>query len=161
MRQRSTEDHSLQVLRVTREWQRAGVYYVRTQAMCFAEQVPPELEFAEDSAAYDYVLALEDGLPVATCRLHRLDALNGKIERVVTLPDYRGRGYASACVREAERWLAGQGVRELWINSRVIATGLYEKLGYVADATRITGKGTVMECVMMHRTIHAGEEIQK
>lgn len=134
------------------QWQRAGVYYVRAQAMCRGYNFPLELEFDEDTAESTYILALEDIVPVATCRLHYLDEKNGKIERVVTLEDYRNRHYASDCITEAEKWMEEQGVETVWINARVVALGVYEKLGYVADFSKLSGEGD-FQCVMMKKEL--------
>ena len=38
----------MKAVRVTEEWQRAGVHYVRTQAMCLGFKIPLEGEFSEN-----------------------------------------------------------------------------------------------------------------
>ena len=40
----------MKAVRVTEEWQRAGVHYVRTQAMCLGFKIPLEGEFSDDTA---------------------------------------------------------------------------------------------------------------
>lgn len=142
------------ILRVDgqKQWQRAGVFYVRTEAMCRGYNFPLEMEFSEDTPDSLYILALKGIVPVATCRLHYLDEKNGKIERVVALEEYRHRHYASDCIREAENWFMENGVETLWINARRVAIGLYEKLGYKADYTQLTGEGD-FQCVMMMKEI--------
>lgn len=148
----STDDR--QILRVEKgeEWKRAGVYYVRTQAMCRGFDLALTLEFDEDTPESTYILALSGITPAATCRIHRLDEKNAKIERVVTLEEYRHRGLASDCIKEAEKWLAEEGVETIWINARKVALGLYEKLGYEPDFTRISGGGE-FTCVMTKKDI--------
>ena len=42
----------MKAVRVTEEWQRAGVHYVRTQAMCLGFKIPLEGEFSDDTPAY-------------------------------------------------------------------------------------------------------------
>lgn len=39
----------MKAVRVTEEWQRAGVHYVRTQAMCLGFKIPLEGEFSDDT----------------------------------------------------------------------------------------------------------------
>ena len=64
-----------------KEWQLAGVHYVRTEAMCNGFGVSLEMEFGEDKAGDEYILVLDGIHPVSTCRLHQLDENTGKIER--------------------------------------------------------------------------------
>ena len=43
----------MKAVRVTEEWQRAGVHYVRTQAMCLGFKIPLEGEFSDDTPEDD------------------------------------------------------------------------------------------------------------
>ena len=140
------------VIRVTEEWQRAGEHYIRTDAMCRGFTIPLEFEFAEDTPEDSYILALDGIIPVSTCRLRYLDEENGKIERVVTLASYRGQHYGAMCIHEAEKWMTEKGVGTIWINSREAAVGFYQKLGYEADWTQVSGSGDFV-CVMMHKRV--------
>ena len=151
-----SENRGRNIIRVTEEWQRAGVHYIRADAMCRGYAIPLGMEFAEDTPEDAYVLALDGIIPVSTCRLHYIDDKNGKIERVVTLESYRGQHYAAQCVQEAEKWMIEKGVRTIWINSRETAVGFYQKLGYEADWTTVTGSGMFV-CVMMHRSVGESE----
>lgn len=72
-----------------KEWQLAGVHYVRTEAMCNGFGVSLEMEFGEDKAGDEYILVLDGIHPVSTCRLHvevlkevfdRLDGYDLQIE---------------------------------------------------------------------------------
>lgn len=148
----STDDR--QILRVEKgeEWKRAGVYYVRTQTMCRGFNLDLSLEFGEDTPESTYILALSGITPAATVRLHRLDEKNAKIERVVTLPEYRHRHLASDCIKEAEQWLLEEGVETIWINARTVALGLYEKLGYEPDYDNVSGSGE-FQCVMTKKQL--------
>ena len=75
----------MEAIRVTdKEWEIAGVHYVRTEAMCNGFGVSLEMEFGEDKAGDEYILVLDGIHPVSTCRLHQLDENTGKIERVAT-----------------------------------------------------------------------------
>ena len=79
----------MEAIRVTdKEWEIAGVHYVRTEAMCNGFGVSLEMEFGEDKAGDEYILVLDGIHPVSTCRLHQLDENTGKIERVATLKEY-------------------------------------------------------------------------
>ena len=53
----------MEAIRVTdKEWEIAGVHYVRTEAMCNGFGVSLEMEFGEDKAGDEYILVL-DGIP--------------------------------------------------------------------------------------------------
>lgn len=145
------------VIRVTEEWQRAGVHYIRTDAMCRGFTIPLEYEFAEDTPEDTYILVLDGIIPVSTCRLRYPDEKNGKIERVVTLASYRGQHYGAMCIREAEKWMAEKGVATIRINARKAAAGFYQKLGYEADWTQVSGSGDFV-CVMMYKHIGIGRD---
>lgn len=143
----------MEAIRVTdKEWQLAGVHYVRTEAMCNGFGVSLEMEFGEDKAGDEYILVLDGIHPVSTCRLHQMDDTTGKIERVATLEQYRGQHYGAAAIQAAEEWFAERGVKKILINSRTEAVGFYEKLGYVADPEQITGSGA-FQCIMTEKTI--------
>lgn len=143
---------SMEILRVTEEWQRAGVHYVRTQAMCLGFGIPLAGEFSGDTPEDRYILVMDGNRPASTCRLRLTDPETGQIERVATLAEYRGKHYGSAAILEAERWLAEQGARRVRINSRTAALGFYEKLGYTADQTQVSGSGD-FTCVMTEKTL--------
>ena len=145
----------MKVIRVTEEWQRAGVHYVRTEGMVKDFSLTLEGEFEADTPESLYVLALAENLPVSTCRLKIVDAndgsdgsgeLVGKIERVATIPDYRSKGIGSLVIDEAEKWLKEMGAKKVLINSRKAAVRFYEKLGYKPDWNKTSGSG-LFECV--------------
>ena len=142
----------VQAIRATEEWQKAGVYYVRTETMCKGFHIPLAFEFSEDRPGDEYVLVMDEQEPVATCRLHCLDEQTGQIERVATRPEYQGKNYGRAAIEEAERWLAEKGVREIRINSREAALGFYVKLGYTPDFSETSGTGE-FRCVMTSKKI--------
>ena len=142
----------MKVIRVTEEWQRAGVHYVRTEGMVKDFSLTLEGEFEADTPESLYVLALAENLPVSTCRLKIVDANEGsgekigKIERVATIPDYRSQGIGSLVIGEAEKWLKELGAKKVLINSRKAAVRFYEKLGYKPEWNKTSGSG-LFECV--------------
>ena len=142
----------MKVIRVTEEWQRAGVHYVRTEGMVKDFSLTLEGEFEADTPESLYVLALAENLPVSTCRLKIVDASDGsgekigKIERVATIPDYRNQGIGSLVIDKAEKWLKELGATRVLINSRKAAVRFYEKLGYKPDWNKTSGSG-LFECV--------------
>lgn len=148
----------MKAIRVTEEWQKAGVYYVRTQAMCIEFGISLEMEFGEDIQKDEYILVLEGDIPVATCRLRYLDEETGKIERVATRKEYRGQHYGKEAILEAERWMKEKGVRKILINSREAALGFYEKLGYIPDHTVVSGHGE-FRCILTSKILSEVKEV--
>ena len=142
----------MEVIRATEEWQRAGVHYVRAAAMIREFGVDLAGEFSEDTPSSSYVLVLEGREPVSTCRVRLISKDTGKIERVATVGEYRGKGYGRAAIEEAERWLKEQGAKEIFINSRTAVVGFYESLGYKADWNQVTGSGA-FTCVMTEKRL--------
>jgi GNAT superfamily N-acetyltransferase len=118
-------------------WQKAGVYYVRTEGMVKGFNIPLEGEFSGDTFESEYVLLFDDKLPVATCRLRPLDKERIKIERVCVLPDYRSRGLGRILITEAEDWMRERGFRQIVIASRDAVVGFYEALGYVTHRDEV------------------------
>ena len=72
--------------------------------------------------------------------------------RVVVLPEYRGKALGRRVVNEAEQWIAELGYREICIDSRLVAEGFYEKLGYTRVDDAVTQSGS-FACVRMHKCI--------
>ena len=143
----------MEILRATTTAHRAGAYYVRIQAMARKHHIPLEREFDEhDGPDTRYIVIRDDVLPVATCRLYPVDAQHMMLGRVVVLPEYRGQGLGSAAVHAAEDWARELGFQEAVLESRENKVGFYEKLGYVADPSRVI-RGDTFICVYMHKTL--------
>ena len=156
----------MKVIRVTEEWQRAGVHYVRTEGMVKDFSLTLEGEFEADTPESLYVLALDENLPVSTCRLKLIEEGGdktgsenvgkseqiGKIERVATIPDYRSKGIGSLVIDEAEKWLKELGAKRVLINSRKAAVRFYEKLGYKPGWNKTSGSG-LFECVETEKVL--------
>ncbi len=119
------------VIRATEPWQRAGAYSVRVQGMNREHNISLQEEFDEnDGNKSKYNVLLDKTYPIATCRFYELDKLSVLLGRVVVLPDYRGNHLGSKTIREAEKWIAELGYKEIFIDSRLEAVGFYQKLDY-------------------------------
>ena len=140
-------------MRAEEEWQRAGAYSVRIEGMNRQHHISLREEFDErDGPGTKYIVLLDDGYPVATCRFFDAGDGTADIGRVVVLPEYRDRGLGAKAVREAERWIRELGFRAIGVDSRVPAVGFYEKLGFdVADpAVYLSGP---FECKRMRKEL--------
>ena len=146
----------IEVLRAESEWQRAGAYSVRIQGMNRQHHIPLQEEFDEhDGDGTRYIVLLDDGYPVATCRFYEAGTGSMVLGRVVVLPEYRGRGLGRRVVEEAERWIAELGCRKVVIDSRIVAIPFYEKLGY-APVDDVVVKSGSFDCIRMSKDIMTG-----
>ena len=145
-------------MRATEEWQRAGAYAVRIQGMNRQYHISLREEFDEhDGDGSRYIILLDDGYPIATCRFYEINATDVLLGRVVVLPEYRGKGLGSMLIKEAQQWIAELSYQRILIESRIEAVGFYEKLGY----TRIgdhTIKSWHFDCIEMEKEL---AEIQR
>ena len=143
----------LEVMRAEAEWQRAGAYSVRIQGMNRQHHISLRDEFDEhDGPDAGYIVLLDDGYPVATCRFYALDVRSVMLGRVVVLPEYRGKRVGSLVIREAERWIHERGYERIRIDSRTVAVGFYEKLGYTRIDDQIILSGC-FECIRMQKSL--------
>ena len=144
---------AIQVLRATETWQQAGAYYVRIQGMARQHNITLRKEFDEhDTPDTKYIVLTDHDFPVATCRFYPLDLNSAMIGRVVVLPEYRGKGMGTRVMKEAEDWLADLGYTLAVVESRDVAVGFYQNLGYsVTDSTII--HGDTFDCFRMEKRL--------
>lgn len=138
-----------EVIRAENEWQRAGAYSVRIQGMNRQHHISLREEFDEhDNDKTKYIVILDDGYPVATCRFYEINDSEVILGRVVVLPEYRGKQLGRKTVEQAQEWIRELGYKRIIIDSRLEAVPFYEKLGYkVLDDTVI--KSGNFDCVRM------------
>jgi predicted GNAT family N-acyltransferase len=144
---------NFEVIRAEEEWQRAGAYSVRIQGMNRQHNISLREEFDEhDKDGTKYIVVLDGGYPVATCRFYENNPESVILGRVVVLPEYRGRELGRKVVQEAEKWIKECGYKEIVIDSRVVAVGFYEKLGYTSDGGSVIKSGQ-FDCVRMRKRL--------
>ena len=147
------EEKNYEVLRAEEEWQRAGAYSVRVQGMNRQYHIPLREEFDEhDCDGTKYIVLLDDGYPVATCRFYKISDKVVILGRLVVLPEYRGRGLGVKVLEEAEAWIKELDYSEIKIDSRVNAKGFYEKAGFNQIDDTVIKSGD-FDCIKMHKII--------
>ena len=151
----SINSNNIVVLRAEEEWQRAGAYSVRIQGMNRQHHISLREEFDEhDGDGTRYIVLLDAGYPVATCRFFETALGHVTLGRVVVLPEYRGRKLGVMAVCEAEKWIAECGYSEIDIESRLEAVEFYEKLGYARIDDSVVRSG-VFDCIRMRKPLLA------
>jgi GNAT superfamily N-acetyltransferase len=143
----------MEILRATTTAGRAGAYYVRIQAMARKHQIPLDVEFDEhDTPETKYIVAVDNYLPIATCRLYAIDDAKVMLGRIVVLPEYRHQGIGTLVVREAETWARELGFTTAVVESRDNKIPFYESMGYVADMERKI-EGETFTCFRMEKNL--------
>ena len=141
----------MEILRATTTAGRAGAYYVRIQAMARKHQIPLEVEFDEhDTSDTKYIVAVDNYLPIATCRLYAIDDAKVMLGRIVVLPEYRHQGIGTLVVKEAETWARELGFTTSVVESRDNKIPFYESMGYVADMEQKI-EGETFTCIRMEK----------
>ena len=143
----------MEILRATTTAGRAGAYYVRIQAMARKHQIPLNVEFDEhDTPDTKYIVAVDDYLPIATCRLYPKDEDRMMLGRIVVLPEYRHQGIGTQVVKEAEEWARELGFTKAVVESRDNKIPFYESMGYVANFDRKI-EGETFICYRMEKNL--------
>ena len=144
---------NLEVIRAQETWQQAGAYSVRIQGMDKQYHISLREEFDEhDGADSKYIVLADEGYPIATCRFYELDKQSVLIGRVVVLPEYRGKELGRRVISEAEKWIRELDYKDIYLDSRVVAVGFYEKLGYAAVDNKII-QSWKFDCRRMHKEL--------
>lgn len=143
----------MEIIRATTTAEQAGAYYVRIQAMARKHHIPLQVEFDEhDTPETMYIVAVDDYLPVATCRLYPIDDSSMMLGRIVVLPEYRRQGVGTQVVRAAEEWARQLGYATAVVESRENKTPFYETMGYVADDSKAI-VGDTFTCYRMMKKL--------
>ena len=144
---------NIQVIRATETWQQAGAYYVRIHGMAKQHGITLRQEFDEhDAPDTKYIVLTDDEFPIATCRFYPIDTNSAMIGRVVVLPEYRGQGLGQRTMHEAEKWLSDLGYTKAVVESRDVAVGFYQKLGYTVTNSSII-HGVTFDCIRMEKKL--------
>lgn len=145
--------NKLEVIRAEEEWQRAGAYSVRIQGMNRQHHIPLRDEFDEhDGNGTKYIVILDDGYPIATCRFYEISPDSVSLGRVVVLPEYRGKNIGRMAVEQTEIWIRECGYKKIEIDSRTVAVKFYEKLGFSIVDDKIISGGT-FDCIKMKKVL--------
>ncbi len=109
----------------------AQVFEIRTEVFVHEQKCLPSEEFDELDAQAIHYLVLENEQSVATGRF-RKTGKGVKIERIATLKDYRGKGYASQLIKHLihEAKNAYPLNSHFYLHAQVEVMPLYRQLGF-------------------------------
>lgn len=108
----------------------SACFSLRTAVFVGEQGVTQEEEYDGLDEAARHVLAVRDGVPVATARIRQVGTL-GKIERVCVSADQRGTGAGrDLMVFILEQLRADASVTGAKLGSQVQAIGFYSRLGF-------------------------------
>lgn len=124
-----------QAYRVTKDspnWMHKAYNYVRTDAFVFGQDIPINIEYStEDDPDEEALILVEDGKPIAGCRISVPIKDYGRIARVCVIRAKQRSGVGHILIAEAEKWLQEEyGVKHIFIVSQDRAEGFYERCGY-------------------------------
>jgi predicted GNAT family N-acyltransferase len=124
------------------------VFEIRTEVFVVEQKCLPVEEFDELDAVAIHYLYWVDGIPVATGRYRKTDK-GIKIERIATLAEYRGQGYASEMVRFLieEAQIAYPEVNYFYLHAQQSVMPLYASVGFSAFG------GTFIEADIVHQAM--------
>jgi predicted GNAT family N-acyltransferase len=126
----------------------ASVFEIRTAVFVHEQKCLPSEEFDELDALAIHFLLLEDEIPVATGRIRKTDK-GIKIERIATLKEFRGKGYASQMIRhliqESQQRYPDQTY--FYLHAQVDVMPLYRLLGFEPYG------GTFIEADIVHQAM--------
>ena len=107
---------------------------IRRAVFVVEQQVPLDLEIDQYEAdCTHFVLYTSEQLPVATLRILLLkDTDDVLIQRVATLKNHRGNGYAASLVTAALAYLKTKNIMRVELHAQLQAIPFYKKLGFEA-----------------------------
>ncbi|PTM59310.1 GNAT family N-acetyltransferase [Desmospora activa] len=117
---------------VTNPFQKEQAMAIRFQVFVEEQQVPSSLEIDEWDNHSDVVhlLALQGEEAVGTARVRFPSVTTAKLERLATLPNYRGQGIGQLLMKQAEAVAIERGKKEMVLNAQVQALPFYHRLNY-------------------------------
>jgi predicted GNAT family N-acyltransferase len=124
------------------------VFAIRTEVFVHEQKCLPSEEFDELDAVAQHYLLFENELAVATGRFRKTDK-GIKIERIATLSQYRGKGYATVLINHlmAVAQNTFKDVHHFYLHAQVSVKPLYQKLGFTAY------ENTFIEADIVHQAM--------
>ena len=142
----------MEIIRVAKECERAGAYYVRIQGMARQHSITLRREFDEhDTPETRYILVTDHEFPIATARMYPIDENTMMIGRVVVLPEYRHQGIGTMVVNACEEWAEEENYSKTIVESRDNKIAFYKAMGYEITGQEV--EGVTFHCTRMEKEL--------
>jgi predicted GNAT family N-acyltransferase len=123
---------TLEIAQATTPADKAAVIALRWRVFHDEQGIDPAIDFDGHDDSYPLFLGKKNGEPVATIRLHHLDAATAKLERLCVDKTCRGEKYGEAMMHFIHQHLRQNGYQEVVLNAQAYLRQFYLKLGYHA-----------------------------
>ena len=111
----------------------ADALELRRQVFVVEQGVPADLEHDERDAAANHVVAVQDGVVIATGRLVAASPASARISRMAVAGRFRRKGIGSQVLSYIEDQARCQGKAEVLLHAQLPARGFYARHGYIAE----------------------------
>lgn len=106
---------------------------IRKQVFVTEQSVPLDIEIDDLDNQTTHYVGFLNGIPVVTARIAENEAqTNWHVQRVATVKDARGNGYAGKLLKQIITDAQQANIQSLDLGAQVQAIGFYEKLGFNA-----------------------------
>jgi len=113
-------------------------FTIRDEVFVKEQGCPADLEHEHDDTATHF-LAMSDDTPAGAARWRRT-ADGYKLERFAVLPQYRGKGIATAMIKAVLADLPADAAY-IYLNAQVDAVPLYEQNGFIKEGGQFEEAG--------------------
>jgi len=103
---------------------------IRLEVFVKEQQVPVEIEIADEEKAIHCVLYDETNHPLGTVRLLPIDDTQMKIQRMAVIKEARGSGVGKEIMTQVETIAKENGANTLVLGAQLHALEFYRTLGY-------------------------------
>jgi len=153
--------NSFSIIRATDETEQKGCFAVRREVFVEEQGVPEELEWDDVDRRGEavYLVAVHEGEVLGCLRLHSLDRVSLKVERLAVRTLWRGYGVGAALMEAAERWAREHGYKRLVLNAQVHVVNFYLRLGYTKISHSLFEEAGILHAAMEKSLTSAPQEI--
>jgi len=139
---------NIKILQATNPTFIQQVFDIRSEVFVHEQKCLPSEEFDALDAVAQHFLLFENEFAVATGRIRKTDK-GIKIERIATLSQFRGKGYATELISHLLTFAQNTypHTNYFYLHAQVNVIPLYEKLGFTAYGN------TFMEADIVHQAM--------
>ena len=110
-----------------------SAHVVREEVFQKGQGIDKNLDFDGKDIDCLQIVAMDEGKPVGTVRLRKIDDKTMKVERLAVLVDFRKNGVGKEIMLEAVKIAKSENIKKLVLNSQMSAKVFYDKLGFIPE----------------------------